>query len=152
MHKLKLLLITLSISGLLKAQDMPSFNFTFNHLAISVKDVDRSVEFYKRVLHLKEITNRTRMEGIRWLSLGEDKELHLISTLKEPVTINKAVHLGLTTHDFDAFVMHLDKLSIVYSDWPGVAHTINKRADGVKQIYFQDPDGYWIEVNNLGEK
>jgi hypothetical protein len=21
-------------------------------------------------------------------------------------------------------------------------------ADGVKQIYFQGPDGYWIEVNN----
>tara|TARA_R110000868_G_scaffold1389_10_gene10744 strand:+ start:3320 stop:3502 length:183 start_codon:yes stop_codon:yes gene_type:complete len=25
---------------------------------------------------------------------------------------------------------------------------ITKRPDGVKQIYLQDPDGYWIEVNS----
>jgi lactoylglutathione lyase len=29
---------------------------------------------------------------------------------------------------------------------------INIRADGVKQIFFQDPDGYWIEVNSIGLK
>jgi catechol-2,3-dioxygenase len=22
------------------------------------------------------------------------------------------------------------------------------RPDGVKQIYFQDPEGYWIEIND----
>jgi len=22
------------------------------------------------------------------------------------------------------------------------------RPDGVRQIYFQDPDGYWLEVND----
>ena len=32
------------------------------------------------------------------------KELHLISFMKEPVTINKAVHFALTTSNFDAFV------------------------------------------------
>ena len=28
---------------------------------------------------------------------------------------------------------------------------INIRADGIKQIFFQDPDGYWIEVNSVGK-
>ena len=32
------------------------------------------------------------------------KELDLISFMKEPVTINKAVHFALTTSNFDAFV------------------------------------------------
>lgn len=152
MRKISLLLIAISFTCFVHGQDTTSFNFTFNHLALSVKDVDRSVDFYKKVLNLKEITNRTKIEGIRWLSLGEDKELHLISILKEPFTINKAIHLGLTTSSFDTFVKRLDILKIAYSDWPGASHTITTRADGVKQIYFQDPDGYWIEVNNIGQK
>lgn len=152
MKKISVLLIALSFTYFVQGQDTTSFNFTFNHLALSVKDVDRSADFYKKVLNLKEITNRTKIDGIRWLSLGEDKELHLISIIKEPFTINKAIHLGLATPNFDNFVKRLDILNIAYSDWPGKSHTITNRADGVKQLYFQDPDGYWIEVNNIGEK
>ena len=152
MKKISILLIALSLTYFVQGQDTTSFDFTFNHLALSVKDVDRSIDFYKKVLNLKEITNRTKIEGIRWLSLGEDKELHLISILKEPFTINKAIHLGLTTPNIDNFAERLDILKIAYSDWPGAPHTINTRADGIKQIYFQDPDGYWIEVNNIGQK
>jgi catechol 2,3-dioxygenase-like lactoylglutathione lyase family enzyme len=136
-------------SFLLKAQDGPAVGFTFNHLALSVKDVDRAAEFYKNVLQLTEITNRTKKDGIRWMSLGEGKELHLISLVKEPVTINKAVHLALTTPDFDALVNRLTDLKIAYSDYPGKPNTVTIRADGVKQIYLQDPDGYWIEINNV---
>lgn len=152
MRKITLLIIALACTGFLWAQDTTTFNFNFNHLALSVKDVNRSAEFYKKVLQLQEITNRTKMEGIRWLSLGENKELHLISLVKENVAINKAVHLALTTQNFDAFIKQLEEMNIAYSDWPGTPHTVNKRADGVKQIYFQDPDGYWIEINNIGQQ
>lgn len=152
MLKIMLLVFSLSFTGLLHAQRAASFNFTFNHVALSVKDVDRSIEFYKRVLGLKEITNRTKKEGVRWLSLGEGKELHLNSTIKEPFKINKSIHLGLTTSNFDAFVKRLDELKVPYSDWPGAPHTITTRADGIKQIYFQDVDGYWIEINNTAQK
>ena len=150
MRKIALLLITLSFSGLLQAQENTSFNFTFNHLALSVKDVNRSAAFCANVLKLDEITNRSKLEGVRWFSLGQGKELHLISTLKENVTINKAVHLALTTSNFDSFIRTLDAMSIPYSDWPGQSHKINIRADGIKQVFFQDPDGYWIEVNSAG--
>jgi len=92
------------------------------------------------------------MEGSRWFSLGEGKELHLISILKEDVTINKAVHFALTTPDFDKFVKILASKNITYSDWPGTEGKINVRADDVKQIFFQDPDGYWIEVNSVAQK
>ncbi len=152
MRKITLLIIALICTGCLWAQGTTTFNFNFNHLALSVKDVNRSAEFYKKVLQLQEITNRTKMEGIRWLSLGENKELHLISLVKENVAINKAVHLALTTQNFDAFIKQLEEMNIAYSDWPGTPHTVNKRADGVKQIYFQDPDGYWIEINNIGQQ
>lgn len=129
-----------------------SFGFTFNHQALSVKDLDKSVAFYKIILGLEQITNRTQMAGISWFSLGEGKELHLVSIIKEEVKINKAVHLAITTPQFDAFVKHLETNHIPYSDWPGKANTVNIRADGIKQIYLQDPDGYWIEVNSVAVK
>lgn len=152
MKNIFFLLITFIISGFLQAQDANTINFTFNHIALSVKDVDRSADFYKEVLNLNEITNKTKIEGIRWLSLGEGKELHLISILKESVTINRALHFALTTSDFDSFIKVLDEMKISYSDWPGTPQKINIRADGIKQIYFQDPDGNWIEINSVMQK
>src|SRR6185295_14053786 len=104
MRKILLLLIVLSNTESIRAQDTTFFNFAFNHLALSVKDVDASADFYKSVLKLPEITNRSKLEGIRWFSLGKGKELHLISIIKENVTINKALHLALTTPSFDAFI------------------------------------------------
>ena len=152
MRTLKHLLFFFTLAGVIWAQEATSSAFTFNHLALSVADVDRSAEFYKDVLGLQEITNRTKMEGIRWFSLNGGKELHLISVLKEKVTINKAVHFALTTPDFDNFVKILESKNITYSDWPGTEGKINIRADGIKQIFFQDPDGYWIEVNSVAQK
>lgn len=148
MRKIFLIITVLVLTNMVKAQDSIAFNFTFNHMALSVKDVDASVAFYKKVFQLTEISNRSKIEGIRWLSLTEGKELHLISIIKENVTINKAVHLSFATQNFDAFVKRLDALSIAYSDWPGAPHSVTRRADGVKQVYFKDPDDYWVEINN----
>lgn len=150
MKKLIALLSAFIYFGMLQAQEIGQF--TFNHVALSVKDVNQSAKFYQDILGLQEITNRTKIDGIRWFSFGEGKELHLVSILKEPVTINKAVHFALTTANFDAFVKTLEAPNVIYSDWPGAQNKITKRADGIKQIYFQDPDGYWIEVNSVGSK
>jgi lactoylglutathione lyase len=149
MKKISFLLLALLLTGATWAQDKNSFSLTLDHAALSVKDLDRSFDFYTNVLKLKEITNLTRKEGIRWISLGEGKELHLVSTIKEPVLVNKAVHLAFKAVNFDALVKMLDNLKITYSDWVGIVHKVNVRADGIKQVYFQDPDGYWIEVNSV---
>ena len=152
MTKISLFAFAAFFSSSLLAQDTTSFNFNFNHVALSVKDVDHSADFYMKVLKLQEITNRSKLEGVRWFSLGEGKELHLISFVKEKVIINKAVHLALTTTNFDSFIKLLDSLKITYSDWAGTTYKINIRADGIKQVFFQDPDGYWIEVNSIDQK
>ena len=149
MKKPMLFLAALALANFMHGQDSIAFNFTFNHMTLSVKDADASVSFYKKVFQLKEITNRSAIEGIRWISLGEDKELHLISTVKENVSVNRAIHLAFTTKNFDRFIRRLEDLKLPYGDWLGTPNTVNKRADGVKQIYFKDPDGYWIEINNF---
>ena len=133
------------------AQDSIGFKFSVDHLALSVKDVNRSADFYIKILKLPEITNRSKIEGIRWFVLGDGRELHLISVIKENITINKAVHLGLSSARFDDFVNLLSSFQIPYSDWPGKSNAVNIRADGIKQVFFQDPDGYWIEVNSLNK-
>jgi len=137
------------------AQQPSSLNLSFNHLALSVKNLDRSVDFYKRVLDLTEITNKTKVEGIRWFSLGEGKELHLISDAyykRDTVITNKAIHIALTTNNFEQLIRVFDANKINYLDWPGTEKKINIRPDGVKQIYLQDPDGYWIEINSASGK
>lgn len=130
------------------AQEASAPTISLDHVALSVQDADRSVAFYRSVFGLREIENRTEIEGVRWLSLGEGKELHIISVIEGPVTINKAVHFALTTSDFDGFVEVLRRSGIEFSDWPGNAGKISVRADDTRQLYVQDPDGYWIEVNS----
>lgn len=148
MKKIALISLFLVLAVCLaKAQGTNQSEFTFNHLALSVKDLNRSAEFYVKVFQLQEITNRTANPNIRWISLNDGKELHLISNA-EPVTLNKSVHLALTASDFEAFLKRLGELKIPYGDWSGKANAVTTRADGIKQIYLQDPDGYWIEVNN----
>jgi len=138
MKKLNVLVIAFSFSGFLLAQENASFNFRYNHLALSVKDVDRSAEFYMKVLKLPEILNRSKIEGVRWFEFADGLELHLISAIKTDVVTNKALHLALTTSNLDDFIKTLDTMKIPYSDWPGNPQKVNIRADGIKQVFFQD--------------
>ena len=104
--KTTIFLFLLTFFGILQAQK--NHSFTFNHLALSVKDLDESATFYKEVLELTEITNKAKLESIRWFLFWEEKRPHLISFLKELVTIYKAVHLALNKPNFDAFVKTLE--------------------------------------------
>jgi catechol 2,3-dioxygenase-like lactoylglutathione lyase family enzyme/ketosteroid isomerase-like protein len=148
MKTTSLLAICLLALLTLQAQQPFAFSCTFNHMAYPAKNLDASVGFYKKVFGLQEITNRTAKANIRWLSLGDEKELHLISETNPPVVVNKSLHLALSTNNMDALVKHLQALGIAFVDWAGTTNTISPRADGVMQLYLQDPDGYWIEVNN----
>ncbi|MEL6537268.1 MAG: VOC family protein [Bacteroidota bacterium] len=125
---------------------MPTF--TFNHIALSVKDVDESIGFYQRVFQLQEIPNTASTSKTRWLSLGEGKQLHLIPRPDFEIRTNKAVHFALSTADFEGLVAHLEALEIPYEDWKDVPNQVFVRKDGKRQVYFQDPNGYWVEVND----
>ena len=123
------------------------FSFVFNHIAISVKNVDKSVDFYQRVLQLKEIENTASNSKTRWLLLAEGKQLHLIPRPDFKVKTNKAVHFALATNLINEVKNHLNQLNITYSDWKNTPKKDYVRKDGIEQIYFQDPNGYWIEIN-----
>ena len=123
-------------------------HFSFNHIALSVKDVNESIGFYQKVFQFKEIQNTASTSKTRWLEIGESKQLHLIPRPDAEIKTNKAVHFALSTKSFEDFVDHLEALKIPYSDWKNTPDKSYVRNDGIRQIYFQDPDAYWIEVND----
>ena len=113
-----------------------------------IRDSDKAIEFYKDVFNLKEIPNTASSSNTRWLEFTDGRQLHLIPRPNEVVKINKAVHLALSTNDLDSFVKHLEKIRVDYSDWKNTPEKNYIREDGIRQFYFQDQDGYWIEINN----
>ncbi|WP_178989179.1 VOC family protein [Winogradskyella schleiferi] len=122
--------------------------FSLNHVALSVKDVNESIEFYQKILQLKEIENTASDSKTRWLSFGDGKQLHLIPRPNSEIKINKAVHFALATTDLNLFIESLKMHHIDYSDWLGTPNKDYIRKDGINQVYFQDPNGYWIEIND----
>lgn len=122
--------------------------FTFNHIALSVTDVAAAVAFYQKVFGFTEIENTASVSPTRWLAMGNGRQLHLIPRPDAIIKTNKAVHFALATDDLGAFITHLKNLAIDYSDWRGTPTKDYVRNDGIQQVYFQDPDGYWVEVND----
>ncbi|MDZ7680988.1 MAG: VOC family protein [Fodinibius sp.] len=124
------------------------FNLTFDHYTIKVTNLENSTAFYGDFLGLRRITNRTEKEYIRRaLRLGNGTELHIVEGDTDAIKKNIGVHLALKLSGFETFVEHLKSHGITPHDSKGNAHQVTTRADGVRQVYFQDPDGYWIEVN-----
>ena len=122
--------------------------FIFQHQALAVSDVNRSSDFYMKYFGLQEIVNRAQSDNIRWFSMGPGIELHLIQVDNKEIHLAKQIHLAFSTESFQGFLNLLDENKIEYTDWPGTKKGAHLRADGIFQIYFQDPDGHWIEVND----
>ena len=55
---------------------------------------------------------------------------------------------SFTVPDLQKFTAHLDELHVKYGNWKGDSKEPQLRPDGIKQVYLQDPDNNWIEVNN----
>jgi catechol 2,3-dioxygenase-like lactoylglutathione lyase family enzyme len=135
----------LLLIGILNAQ---TFNFEFDHTAVVVTDLEKSVAFYKNVLQLKEIKAPGDKDKIRWFALGNFDQLHLINTEEMPAIKSRSIHFSLNTQSFDAFVASLESKGVIYTDWLGENFKQSKRPDGVRQVYIQDPDDNWIELND----
>lgn len=119
----------------------------FDHTAILVKDLDKSARFYREVLGLEEIKNRTEQATIKWFSMGDQMELHLIEDKNATSPEMKGIHMAFHSGNLEELMQHLIKNDIPFENWMGEAQKTNLRADGIRQIYLQDPDNYWIEIN-----
>ena len=122
----------------------------FNHQALLVNDLNQSGDFYNNILGFEEIeVGAGQNPPKRWFKSNDGMEIHLISTKEKLKSIPKGVHMAFSVKNFDLFINNLKGNNIAYGNWRGDENQIQLRNDGYKQIFFQDPQGYWIEVNNI---
>src|SRR5439155_6867277 len=119
-----------------------------NHIAVSVYDLQKSTAFYMDVMRIDTIPEPFHDGKHTWLKIAGHSQLHLIKGAKEITQHDMASHLCFSVPSVDAFVERLNQLHIPYVNWQGEKQKTNVRVDGVKQLYIQDPDGYWVEVND----
>ena len=121
---------------------------TVNHITVYVVDMNKSADFYEKVMQLERIPEPFHDNKHIWEKIGEHAQLHIVqgATAITPHSVN--IHLAFSVPSVDDFMKHLDEMHIKYGNYQGEDKQIAKRPDGVNQIYFQDPDGYWIEVND----
>ncbi len=122
-----------------------------NHIACYVRDLEPSATFYRDVIGLEVIPEPFHDGRHAWFSIGPKTHLHVISGATTSLPKDKNTHLCFTVQSVEAFIPKLQKAGVAYEDWAGKKGAITTRVDGVKQIYFQDPDGYWIEINDARE-
>jgi lactoylglutathione lyase len=121
---------------------------TLNHIAVYVNNLHTSTAFYRDVIGLDTIPEPFHDGKHTWFSVGPKSHLHLIEGATGTAVHDKNNHLCFSVPSVDAFITRLNKANIPYEDWPGKPQSVQLRVDGVKQIYFKDPDGYWIEIND----
>lgn len=139
----------LSISGTISAQQ-PSAKVkpTLNHVAQYVKDLKVSTSFYQQVVQLDTIPEPFHDGRHTWFAIGPLSHLHLIQGAKEITAHEKNTHLCFTVPSVAVFIKNLETYKVAYENWAGDKMTVTNRVDGVHQLYFTDPDGYWIEIND----
>jgi lactoylglutathione lyase len=122
-----------------------------NHIAFYVVDLKTSTDFYMNIIGLDTIPEPFHDGRHTWFSIGPKSHLHIIqgAVIKDDQPKNR--HLCFTVPSVDEFAARLKKHNVPFENLAGEAGAITKRVDGVKQIYFRDPDGYWIEINDARE-
>jgi lactoylglutathione lyase len=121
---------------------------TLNHIAHYIYDLQKSTAFYTQVIGLDTIPEPFHDGKHTWLSIGDKTHLHLIQGAKNPENHDKNSHICFTVPSVEQFIKRLKDAEVPFEDWAGTSGAITHRVDGVLQIYFKDPDGYWIEVND----
>ncbi len=119
-----------------------------NHIAVYVKSLPVMTAFYQKIVGLDTIPEPFHDGRHTWFAVAEHSHLHLIQGAAEVVAHDKNSHLCFSVESMEDFIKVLQKFNVPYEAWNGTKNSVTTRVDGVKQIYFQDPENYWVEINN----
>lgn len=117
--------------------------FTFAHTNLNVKELERSVSFYKEALGLRELRRKEAADGsfvLCFLGDGEtgyQLELTWLRDFEKDAYDlgDNETHLAFYAADMDAaHAQHAAMGCICYEN------------EGMGVYFIEDPDGYWIEI------
>ncbi len=120
--------------------------FTFTHNNLNVIDLEKSLNFYKEALGLKEVGRKTAADGSFMLAfLGDGVtphklELTWLRERREPYDLgDNEIHLAFQVDDFKAaHELHQKMGCICYEN------------EAMGLYFINDPDGYWVEIIPAG--
>jgi lactoylglutathione lyase len=111
-----------------------------NHVALHITDVERSSQFYQRVLRLAPMPRPAFSFPGAWFRLGTSQELHLIANYGPPFSpTTRNNHFALRVDDLDEWQRHLATVGAEFAPK-------KQRPDGAWQVFLADPDGHTIEL------
>ncbi len=135
--------IALQKSNLMTTPQSP----LIDHTTVYVVNLDKATKFYKNVMQLQQIPEPFNDGRHNWFRIGPHSQLHVVGGAKNIIQHDINIHLAFRVPSLSDFIEHLDEMGVKYQNFQGERKP-QKRSDGVSQIYLQDPDGYWIEVND----
>ncbi len=116
--------------------------FRFNHFNFNVKELERSLKFYKDALGLEPVREKDARDGsYKIIFLGDGTsdfclELTWLREHTQPYDLGEQeFHLAFTAEDYAAAHAKHEAMGCICFENPEMG------------IYFiEDPDGYWIEL------
>lgn len=125
-----------------------------DHVALLVKDVESTRQFYGQVLGLEEISRPQSFDFPgAWFALGT-QSLHIIGESEvgrtrqvqpgnyrsDELARGRVPHIAFEVENLAETVAYLNEKNIPIAGGP------RPRGDGVMQLYICDPDGYVVEL------
>ena len=112
------------------------------HVALNVRDVQKSLEFYSKVLGMK--LEWMPDEDNAYLTSGQDNlALHKLPPGVEPGRIQTIHHIGFVVRrpeDVDRWAEQIRRHGLSLVQEP------KTHRDGARSFYFHDPDGLLIQL------
>ncbi|MGN7783141.1 VOC family protein [Niabella sp. 22666] len=131
-----------------QAQDSSKAVAVINHQALFVMDLKKAADFYKNIIGLPQIEEPFKLGKHVWLKTGPHTSLHLILGSEGKKEYYKNHHICFSVPSLEAFIEKLKKNNLAWEDAGGKKGVVTTRPDGIRQLWLQDPDGYWLEINN----
>ena len=112
------------------------------HVALNVRDVKKSIEFYSNVLRMK--LEWMPDDANAYLTSGHDNlALHKLPPGPEPGKVQTVHHIGFVVRrpeDVDEWAEQLRRHGVTLTQEP------KTHRDGARSFYFRDPDGLLIQL------
>ena len=116
--------------------------FRFDHNSINVRDLEKSLNFYKEALGITETRQIEPPDrSFKLIFLGDEQTAHKLELTwlrerKDPYNLgDNEFHLAFRVDDYDAAYRRHKEMGCICYENPTMG------------IYFiEDPDGYWVEI------